>query len=476
MAGPDEEARRQENIRGLLARFHVVLKTAKVYEPGNRMLQDQVGPLYRALTLIIQAEGCAVLRFHGGVLFFNRARLRPDASNQHILQSLAGELEARGAAAAAFSEGVTIEELTRFVVLLARRESGAAIPFETAAARLREAGVVHIVLEAAGLRADQMSPEARRIRVYFLGIRMLGEIMERQRRKTGFSLGLARRWMQALIQHLEEDEAFCLGLATMKNAEAYHANHGVNVALYAVALGRRLHLPRRELVELGVSALLHDFGTLEVSPAILDKPAALTGEERTVLDRQSQLGAQKMLPGQAGRALPIKAMEVAMEHRRTMGAAGPGGGTGRGPIHLFSRIVRIADAYDALTTKRVYRAKPYSPAEALKLMSEKSGRDFDPLLLRAFIAMLGPYPVGSLVVLQSGEIGVVVSVHTQPALADRPRIKLITDGGGRRIDGSLIDLAAPAPAAGLPRRSIALGLNAEAYGIRTADYFLVKGR
>ncbi len=470
----EEEARLQEAVRDLLARFHTVLRTAKVYEPSNRLLQEQVGPLFRSLALVIQAQGGAVLRLHGGSLFFNRIKIRSDASNRGVLASLAAELEARGAAAAAFSDGVTLEELTRFVVLLAGREAGAVIPFEAAAAKLKEAGIVHVALEARGPSADQMGAEARRIRAYFLGIRLLRDIMEGQRRRTGFSLGLARRWMQAMIRHLEEDESFCLGLAAMKNAETYHANHGVNVAVYAAALGRRLNLPRRDQVELGVSALLHDLGTLEVSSAILDKPARLNEEERAALDKQSRLGAQRMIPALAGRALPVKALEVAMEHRREIAAAGRAGGAGRGPIHLFSRIVRIADAYDALTSKRVYRPLPHTPAEALRLMAEKSGRDFDPLLLRAFAAMLGPYPVGSLVLLQGGEIGVVMAVRRQPELAARPRIKLITDAGGRRIDGPVVDLAAPQPA-GLPARTIALALNAYLYGVRTADYFLVKG-
>ncbi len=475
MAGSSDEARLQKIIRDLLARFHTVLKTAKVYEPGNRLLQEQVGPLFRALTLIIQEEGGAVLRILGGVLFFNRSRLRSDISNRNIIQSLIGEMEARGAAAVAFSEGLTLEEMTRFVVMLAQREAGASIPFDTAAAKLRESGVVHISLEALGPGAAGMSPEGRRIRVFFLGIRMLREIIERQRRKTGFSLGLARRWVQAMIRHMEEDESFCLGLATMKNAEAYHANHGVNVAIYAAALGRRLNLPRRDLLELGVSALLHDLGTLEVSPAILDKPSELTEAERAALDHQSQLGAQKLLPALSGRTLPVKALEVALEHRRSMDAAARTAGGKRGAIHLFSRIVRIADAYDALTTRRVYRPKPFSPAEALKLMAEKSGQDFDPLLLKAFAFVLGPYPTGSLVVLNGGEIGVVMSVHGRTGAAARVRVKLITDAEGRRIDGPLVDLAGASAAGGAPRRTIALALNAESYGVRTADYFLVKG-
>ncbi|MDD8027615.1 MAG: HD domain-containing protein, partial [Acidobacteriota bacterium] len=389
-------------------------------------------------------------------------------------QFFVSELASHGITAVAFSEGVSLEELTRLVVLLSAREAGRTIPFEEAVRTLREAGVAHITLEANPPEDEEAGPYARLVKVYFLGIRMLREIIDQQKREGGFSIGLARRWIQAMIRHLEEDESFCLGLTTMKNAEGYHANHGVNVAVLATALGRRLNLPRRDLMDLGVSALLHDFGTLEVSPAILEKPAVLTGEERAALNKQSRQGAQTLIPLQTGRVLPVKALEVAMEHRQSMDPARREAGRAGRTIHLFSRIVRIADVYDAMTTKRVYRPQAFAPAEALKMMSGEKGRDFDPLLLKAFAAMLGPYPVGSLVVLDGGEIGLVMAIPSHPALSARPEIKLITDADGLKIDGPVIHLAEAAAAK--QGRAIVLGLNAEAYGVRPIEYFLARAR
>jgi HD-GYP domain-containing protein (c-di-GMP phosphodiesterase class II) len=476
MAGPEDDARLQELVRDVLTRFHLVLKIAKVYETGNRLVQEHIGPLYRALTLLLHAEGGAVLRVHHNALFFNRTRLRFDLSNQHVHKFIAGELTARGVAAIAFSEGISPDELSRFVGVLSGREAGQTIPFEVAVGRLREAKIVHVTVEASAADEGEAGPEARTAKAYFLGIGMLREIIERQKRKGGFSLALARRWMQAMIRHLGENESFCLGLVTQKNADGYHPNHGVNVAVLAAALGRRLNLPRKELAELGVSALLHDLGTLEVSPAILDKPAALTEDERTLLDKQALLGTQKLIPLQSGRPLPVKALEVALEHRLLMDQSNRQSGAVGRSIHLFSRIVRIADAYDALTTKRVYRPQSFTPEEALKLMDERSGQDFDPLLLKAFAAMMGPYPVGSLVALDDGEIGLVIETNPRRALAARPKIKLITDADGRKRNGPLVDLTEAGDGDKKYKRTIVLSLNADAYGVRPIDYFLASAR
>ena len=197
MTGPEDDARLQDLVRDMLTRFHLVLKMAKVYEPGNRLVQEHIGPLYRALTLLLHAEGNAVLRVHHNALFFNRTRLRFDLSNQHVLKYIAGELTARGVAAVAFSEGVSLDELSRFVGVLSGRESGQTIPFETACGRLREAKIVHVTMEAAAVDEGEAGPEARTAKAYFLGIGMLREVIERQKRKGGFSLALARRWTLA---------------------------------------------------------------------------------------------------------------------------------------------------------------------------------------------------------------------------------------------------------------------------------------
>jgi hypothetical protein len=109
-------------------------------------------------------------------------------------------------------------------------------------------------------------------------------------------------------------------------------------------------------------------------------------------------------------------------------------------------------------------------------MAAGSGTEFDALLFRAFARLMGPYPVGSLVALDTGEIAVVIETHATPALVRRPKIKIIADAAGRKFDGPVIDLAEQEAEAGSPPsgRSIGKVLDADAYGIRVADYFLAR--
>ena len=336
MPGHGDETKRQALIADVLTRFHLILKIVRIYEAENSLVQEHVGPLYRALTLLLHAEGAAGLRVHHSAFFFNQTRIRFDVANQTALKFLAAEFEARGISAIAFSEGITMDELSRFVGVLAGKPSGQPPgqpgAFERSVQRLEEARISHISLEAIPADAGEAGLKARTARVYMLGIRMLHEVIDRQKRKGGFSQAVPRRWMQAMIRHLDEDESFCLGLTMLKHAEGYHANHGVNVAVLATALGRRLGLPRKELAELGVAALTHDLGTLEVAPAILDKPAELTEAERAAFRQAGPAGGPKAHPPARRPLAPGQVPRSGHGASAAHGPVQPGDGRG-GAVH-----------------------------------------------------------------------------------------------------------------------------------------------
>ena len=108
------------------------------------------------------------------------------------------------------------------------------------------------------------------------------------------------------------------------------------------------------------------------------------------------------------------------------------------------------------------------------LMLEKSGEEFDPLILKVFMSMIGAYPVGSLVALDTRELGIVFEANPHPAFHLRPKVKIIADADGNKVDGELIDLTEIAPETKKFRRTITKSLEADKYGIQPADYFLAK--
>jgi hypothetical protein len=165
---------------------------------------------------------------------------------------------------------------------------------------------------------------------------------------------------------------------------------------------------------------------------------------------------------------------VALEHHLKVDMSGYPKYIRKKDISLFSKIVKIVDYFDAITTKRVYRPRALTREQALTVMKERSGDEFDPILLKVFVTMIGAHPIGSLVVLDSGEIGIVFEANPHPAFQLRPKVKIIVGPSKNMIDGELIDLAEIDPITAKFRRSIVKSLDADKYGINVADYFLAK--
>jgi HD-GYP domain-containing protein (c-di-GMP phosphodiesterase class II) len=263
-------------------------------------------------------------------------------------------------------------------------------------------------------------------------------------------------------------------LTNIKNFDGYTLNHSVNVCVLSISLGKKLGLDRRELVELGLSAFFHDFGKLDIPKEILLKPGSLTSEERRIIEKHPHLGAEKLVQLKEFRFLPLSALSVAMEHHSREDRTGYPKYRKKPTINLFSKIVKITDVYDALTTERPYRPDHMSQEEALMFMQERSGTEFDPLLLKVFVHMMGDVPVGSLVLLDTGEIGIAYEINPSAHFRQRPKVKLITDPQGNKKDGDIIDLTQKAPERQEFERSIIKILDTRKYPIKTADYFVAQ--
>jgi hypothetical protein len=139
---------------------------------------------------------------------------------------------------------------------------------------------------------------------------------------------------------------------------------------------------------------------------------------------------------------------------------------------FYSKIVAVADAFDAATTRRVYTTTPLTPADVLQEMRDNPRRGMDPVVVKAFVALLGIYPVGSLVVLDTFELAIVHAVNPIAEMLSRPIVRVITDAlGNLEHPGRLVDLAEQ-DADGRFARSIIKTADPERYGIKVGDYFV----
>jgi HD-GYP domain-containing protein (c-di-GMP phosphodiesterase class II) len=240
----------------------------------------------------------------------------------------------------------------------------------------------------------------------------------------------------ALVASLEEYDAL-MAIALDPHPTATElARHMLNVATFAIKIGMSAGLPREQLVQVGLAGLVHDVGLLALPAALAEKAEQLSPEEVESLKQHPEKGAS--IVRAAGPEYPGLATLVAQEHEREDGSGYPKGLRGD-EIQALAKVLGIADAYESLTHPRPFRRR-VSPLDAVKEIITSERRAFPDWALKALIRGLSTFPVGSLVRLNSKEIGRVVG--TNPAYPLRPVVEIVAGASGEPPASSrVVDLA-----------------------------------
>jgi HD-GYP domain-containing protein (c-di-GMP phosphodiesterase class II) len=231
-------------------------------------------------------------------------------------------------------------------------------------------------------------------------------------------------------------------------------------------------MSKLQLYDLGLAALFHDIGKSRVPLGVLNKSDGLTDDDWRWLAAHPWLGVLALFHMRGQQELPYRAMVVAYEHHMKNDLTGyPRNIRPRVPS-IFSKIVSVADGFDAATTRRAYQTVPHSPAAVLAGMRDNPRRGMDPVVVKGFINLLGVYPVGTLVVLDTFELAVVHATNPKPEAVSRPIVRVVSDDRGNVVHpGHLIDLAEQ-DGQGAYKRTIIKTENPDRYGINVGDYFL----
>jgi HD-GYP domain-containing protein (c-di-GMP phosphodiesterase class II) len=209
-----------------------------------------------------------------------------------------------------------------------------------------------------------------------------------------------------------------------------------------MALANRAGYPKVELADLGLAALFHDMGKSTIPLEVLNKPGEFTEEEWAAMRNHPTEGVLSLTQLRGLTNLPMRMAAASFEHHMNLDYSGYPKLKMSWKLSLTGRILMIADCYDAMTSSRVYRREPMSPSKVLDMMFSKAGKAFDATLLKLFVNCVGIVPIGSLVMLESDEMAVVLKPAVQKADAERPLVKVIADAQGNPIDsGREIDLA-----------------------------------
>jgi HD-GYP domain-containing protein (c-di-GMP phosphodiesterase class II) len=262
------------------------------------------------------------------------------------------------------------------------------------------------------------------------------------------------------------DAMMCLSM--LKEADEYTALHSLRVCILAVAFGRELGYPIDRLEQLGTGALLHDLGKLKIPLDILNKPGRLTTEEFDVIKSHVPLGVQVLEASKGG--ITDTAIDVARYHHERIDGSGYVSGRGKEDIPEFGRIGGIVDCYDAITSDRIYK-KGISAYDALKKMYEWRDSAFDSDLVEKFIQCMGIYPIGSLVEMNTGSIGVVATINRERRL--RPKVVLVLTADKKPFEKpKVIDMMEDKP--GVRELEIAHVLASGTYGINPVSYLPIQ--
>lgn len=229
----------------------------------------------------------------------------------------------------------------------------------------------------------------------------------------------AKQLVAELANNIVENIDASMWLTQLKKRDEYTAIHSLNVCVLSLTFGRALDLSIEDLNELGLGALLHDIGKMQVPLEILNKPGKLTDEEFAIMKTHPQKGYELLLND---KNISSEALAIVKSHHERLSGSGYPDNLPENQITYFTKVVSITDVYDAITSDRVYH-DGMTPHEAIQRLYEWMPNNYDQKLMEKFIRMLGIYPIGSVVELKTGHIGLVVKLNEEQRL--KPVVMLI---------------------------------------------------
>jgi putative nucleotidyltransferase with HDIG domain len=217
-----------------------------------------------------------------------------------------------------------------------------------------------------------------------------------------------RAMVDSLAEEVSQNRTALLALTTLKDYDSYTFTHMVNVSILTMGQARGLGIEGSLLREFGLSALLHDIGKVRTPAEILTKPGKLTDDEFEILRRHTVDGAEIL---RRTPEIPALAPIVAFEHHLRLDGTGYPFGVSRPTLNLGTMLCGIADVYDAMRSQRVYQ-EAFPTDRILAVLQRNDGKQFDQHLVRRFAQLVGIYPPGNLVRLNTGEVAVVLQTYS----------------------------------------------------------------
>jgi HD-GYP domain-containing protein (c-di-GMP phosphodiesterase class II) len=409
-----------DSARIAFQQLTAVMKNATLYPEAHPFLLTSADKLKNSIEELMLGRNETAFYLVGGELFFETLSVPIDQSLALLLEQLA----ARDIGGVVFKPGLTSQELIRFAGLMSKDPSYFSAR-GGASEVLAHEKVAHIELHRVLLVDKKVGSAVKEgkkkaAEIFKDAVDAVKEMVQAVHLDKSASLRRMNTVVQTMVDSILDNRDALMGLTSIKMYDEYTFAHSVNTSILAVSLGTYLSFDKPQIAALGAAGLMHDIGKVTVPHEVINKPGKLTDEEWDLVKRHPVEGALLLsdIPG-----VSKLAMVAAFEHHQHGAAQGYPMVDGAHAQHPFSQIVSLADAYDALTAARVYYSVQTPADYAIRILINKRGSAFNAVLVKAFVNMIGIFPIGVVLKLDTGEVGLVTH-QTRDLL--RPRVLLLT--------------------------------------------------
>jgi putative nucleotidyltransferase with HDIG domain len=402
----------------LLRRLSAALRSAQLYSKGHPIVGRNLESLSTAIQLLHGLEPTTILGIVGDEIVVDDTPIR----NVENLGSLVKRLQQAGVERITIDRGVTLDELRSLVDAVSAAEAPESLAFPT----LPHVRVGRVSVEQ---RVESSATDMATIKqLYSDAASAAGSVWDSAQSEGKPDVNMARTMIDGLAQAVAQNRTALLALTTLKNYDNYTFTHMVNVSILTMGQARGLGVDGALLREFGLAALMHDIGKVRTPLEILNKPDKLTDDEFAIMRRHVVDGAEilRKTPD-----VPTLAPVFAFEHHLRLDGSGYPFNVSRPFLNLGTMLCSIADVYDAMRSQRAYQ-KSFPTDRILEVLKRADGQQFDQHLVRRFAQLVGIYPAGNLVRLNTGEIAVVRKVYAPDP--HRPQVRVLFARDGRRLD------------------------------------------
>jgi putative nucleotidyltransferase with HDIG domain len=442
----------------LVRRLATALRGTDLYSPAHPLVQRGIEAFAAAAVEGLTQTPATVIGFIGDEIVVDGTRLPRGTA---ALVGFARDLRERGVEKITLSRGLTRDEVRALVGVFSDRASAVPLPDRLSARGVRHVTLGRVVVEE--VEDDQAGIAAAR-RVYANAVETAETLWNAAKAGDQPDPGAARNIIDGLARLVTQDRTSLMALTALKKYDNYTFTHMVNVSSLAMALARSLAIEGPLLREFGFAALMHDIGKVNTPLEVLNKPDKLNRDEFEVMKRHVIDGAHIL---RRTPEMPALAPIVAFEHHLRQDLSGYPENIGSRNLNLCTMIVTIADVFDALRSNRPYR-QGLATDRIRAIMGEQDNPAFNQLLLKRFVNLMGLFPIGNLVRLNTDELAVVTAEH--PSDPFRPQVKILTDATGERLEEPVLANTWERDGASGQERAVVEAVDPETVGIDPLQY------